>query len=259
MPIAANIYYHSPKMGNNDSLPVVLIHGAGGSNLNWPPEIRRLSAFRVFSIDLPGHGKSGQRGLQSIEAYAESILLWMEAIGLHRASFVGHSMGGAIALMLAKKHKDHVIALGLVSTGARLRVDPVILDLTATTQTFSTAIKMITTKAFSPNAEPRMVELAAKRLSETRPSVLHGDLIACSGFDFIDSIANIEMPSLVICGDQDELTPIRYSQYLSDHLPDAQLQVVSGAGHMVMMERAKTVTGILEKFLNEIPFSPGVI
>ena len=78
MPIAADLYYHAYQEG--EKLPVVLIHGAGGTHLFWPSEIRRLLGFRVFALDLPGHGKSSGRGLQSIAAYATSVLDWMAAL-----------------------------------------------------------------------------------------------------------------------------------------------------------------------------------
>ena len=188
MPIAADIYYYLSKLGGSDRLPVVLIHGAGGTHLNWPSEIRRLPNLRVYSVDLPGHGKSGQRGLQSIKDYTSSLLIWLEAIGLHRAVFIGHSMGGAIALTLARYHAEHVLGLGLVASSARLRVDPLLLENIANIQTFPTAIDMLTSAAFNPDANPRLVELAGKRFSETRPSVLQGDLIACDSFNMVESL-----------------------------------------------------------------------
>ena len=134
MPIAADIYYHLYQGGSGESPPIILIHGAGGTYLHWPAEIRRLSDYRVFAIDLPGHGKSEGRGQQTIEAYARNILSWLKAVGLHRAIFIGHSMGAAIALTLAHNHSDHVLGLGLVGAGARLRVAPVILENSANPQ-----------------------------------------------------------------------------------------------------------------------------
>lgn len=94
MPFAADIYYHVYQEG--EYLPVVLIHGAGGTHLHWPPEIRRLRGFRIYALDLPGHGKSKGRGLQTITAYAQAVYEWVGAVGLHKAFFVGHSMGAEI-------------------------------------------------------------------------------------------------------------------------------------------------------------------
>jgi pimeloyl-ACP methyl ester carboxylesterase len=257
MPIAGKMYYHRSRLGSGSCLPVVFIHGAGGTHLYWPSEVRRLPDMRIYSIDLPGHGKSGGRGLQTIEAYAEHILTWMETIGLHRAVFVGHSMGGAIALTLAIKHAEHVLGLGLLSTGARLRVNPMILENTTNSQTFPTAVTAIISKSFSSNADARLVELAQRRMIEIRPSVLHGDFIACNNFDLMDALAAIRVPTLVMCGQDDELTPLRYSQYLSDHIPGAVLQVIPNAGHMVMLEQPQKVAQIFLDFLSGIPYRPG--
>jgi pimeloyl-ACP methyl ester carboxylesterase len=257
MPVAANIYYYFSKSGGGDRLPVVLIHGAGGTHLYWPSEIRRLPDLRVFALDLPGHGKSGRRGLQTTEAYAESILTWMEAVKLHRAVFVGHSMGGAIALTLAKKHAEHVLGLGLISTGARLRVNPLIMENIANIQTFPTAVSVIISKSFSKDADSRLVKLASKRMAETRPSVLYGDFTACNHFNMLDSLTTIRTPTLIACGQNDELTPLRYSQYLNDHIPGSQLTVIPNAGHMVMLEYPRVAAQALGEFLNQISFHPG--
>jgi pimeloyl-ACP methyl ester carboxylesterase len=257
MPVAANTYYYLSKLGGGDCLPVVLIHGAGGTHLHWPSEIRRLPDLRMYAIDLPGHGKSGQRGLQTIEAYAEFILTWMEAVKLHRAFFVGHSMGGAIALTLAKKHAERVLGLGLISTGARLRTNPAIMENVTNTQTLAAAISFIISKVFSNNADSRLVELARLRMTEIRPSVLHGDFTACNTFDMMDSLSMIRTPTVVACGQNDEMTPLRYAQYLNDHIPGSQLVVIPNAGHMVMLEQPQLTAQALGNFLNEISFHPG--
>jgi len=129
MPVAANLYYYTASDNEIGKRPVVIIHGAGGTHLYWPPEIRRLSGYRVYALDLPGHGKSdASRGRQTIADYAGCVLEWLDAIGLNRAVFVGHSMGSAIALTLAIHHPQQVLGLGLVGAGARLRVHPDILE-----------------------------------------------------------------------------------------------------------------------------------
>ena len=236
---------------------MVLIHGAGGNHLHWPPEIRRLSDYPVYALDLPGHGKSSGRGLQSVEGYAQCILTWMEAVGFHQAVFVGHSMGGAIALTLAMQYVEGVLGLGLLSSGARLRVAPIILENAASPQSLPTALSAITSLAYSKNAGPRLVEQASKRMAETRPSVLHGDFIACNNFDMLNSVASIRTPTLILCGQEDQLTPLRYSQYLADQIPGAQLEIIPNAGHMVMLEAPQRVASALEDFLDNISYHPG--
>ena len=259
MPQDADIYYHYSHEGDNGSLSVILIHGAGGTHLHWPAQIRRLPGYRMYTIDLPGHGKSNGRGSQTIDDYCQSILRWMEEIQILRAVIIGHSMGGAIAITMALNYPEHVVALGLVGSGSRLRVAPVILDNASSPTTFPIAIKAIMERAFSHHTDPRLRELAAQKMETTRSSVLHGDFQACNAFDRMDSIRKIRFPTLVICGQDDQLTPVRYSQYLADQIPKAQLRIFPEAGHMVMLEKPNAVATELSAFLATLTYAPGHI
>lgn len=231
-----------------------MIHGAGGTCLYWPPEIRRLPGYRIFAPDLPGHGKSGGRGRQSIHDYTEVLLAWMEATGMHSAVFVGHSMGAAIAITLALDHPEHVLGLGLLGAGARLRVAPQILEGVASQTTYLSATAAIIQRSFSAKAPDRLMELAAQRMAETRPSVLHGDFLACDGFDEMARIGAIDRPTLIVCGAEDRMTPLRYSQLLVDSIQNSSLEIVQDAGHMVMLERPRRVAALLNDFLAGVTY-----
>ncbi len=252
MPFAADIYYHTYQEGERP--PVVLLHGAGGTHLYWPSEVRRMTGFRVYAMDLPGHGKSVSRGQQSIQAYAKAVVAWLEAAGLHGAVFVGHSMGSAIALTLALDYPEHVLGIGLVGSAAHLPVAPALLEASASTDTFPTAVEMIILWSFSRYADPRLVELAAKRMAETRPSVLHGDLLACSAFDLTSRVADVRSPTLVVSGEEDRMVPPRGARFLSDSIPGARLEMIPAAGHMVMLEKPADFTAALIRFLEGIRY-----
>lgn len=249
MPIAEGLYYHLTQGADTD-LAVVLLHGAGGMHLSWSTDIRRLPGYRVYALDLPGHGKSREvGGLQSIPAYAQRVQGWLQSVGLSRAVMVGHSMGGAIALEMARAYPEQVLGLGLIATGARLRVHPDLLAETASPTTFYNAIEKIVAWSFAVQASPRLVDLVSQRLAEVRPSVLHGDLIACDSFDASETLKQIECPALVLCGVQDRMTPLRLSQFLAGQIPLAQLMTVENAGHMVMLEQPQATAAALSAFL----------
>lgn len=233
--------------------PVVLIHGAGGTALHWPPKIRRLPGYRVYAVDLPGHGRSEGVGEQSISGYAERLVRWADEVGLARAVWVGHSMGGAIAQQLALSHPDRVVALGLVGTGARLRVHPLILEGTAKEATFPSTVETIVAWSFAPQTDQGLKTLAARRMAETRPAVLYGDFLACDRFDIRDQLSAITCPTLVICGAEDRMTPPRYAAFLAEHIPNAELVIIPEAGHMVMLERPEEVAQALLAFLERLP------
>jgi pimeloyl-ACP methyl ester carboxylesterase len=255
MPISNEIYYHIYEgSGEGQRPPVVLIHGAGCTHLYWPSELRRLPGYRVYAPDLPGHGKSGGRGQQSILAYADELLDWLTSLGLHSAVFVGHSMGSAIILSLALNHPEHVLGLVLIGGGARLRVAPVLLEGAAQPTTFQNVIETIVSWSFSPQAPAQLVELAKQNMAETRPSVLHSDLLACDAFDKSEHISEIRQPTLIICGEDDKMTPLRSSQFLSSSIANATLEIIPHAGHMVMLEQPQAVAEALARFLSSISF-----
>ncbi len=257
MPVAAGLFYFSSGTDNLLRPPAVLIHGAGGDHLFWPPQIRRLDGQRVLAPDLPGHGKSPGLAHHTVSDYADAVVEFLEAINLNSAVIVGHSMGGAIALDIAARFPRRVLGLGLMGTGAKLRVAPDLLRGTAQPPTFPAAIRQLTDLSFSPQAESRLKDLATRRLAETRPAVLHGDLLACDAFDARAQLSRIQAPVLIVCGAADRMTPPAYSTYLRQHIPLARLELVPAAGHMVMLEKPEAVAGLLDDFLDSISYRPG--
>jgi pimeloyl-ACP methyl ester carboxylesterase len=252
MPHLAEIYYSLHKGGDGKKPAVILIHGAGGTHLNWPPQLRRLPGYRVFALDLPGHGKSSSRSQQSIASYAASVIAWFEELGLDRAVFVGHSMGSAIVMQIALDYPQHISALALIGSGARLRVHPDLIQDTSSETTFYRAVDMVVSWSFSSNASQRLVELAAKRMLETRPSVLHNDFLACDSFDIMERIPEIKQPTLIMCGEDDCMTPVRFSHNLVNNTSLSRLKVIPEAGHMAMLEKPEQVAEALIDFLNQV-------
>jgi pimeloyl-ACP methyl ester carboxylesterase len=254
MPTASNIYYFAYGADQFIRPPVILIHGAGGTHLNWPAQIRRLNGQRVFALDLPGHGKSEGVGCQAIEDYTRVLLQFMKAVRLSSAVLVGHSMGSAICLDFALNHPKQVLGLGLVGSGVKLRVAPELLNLSSNPSSFMSAIKMVTQNSYSPSAAPRLKELGAQRMAEVRASVFSGDLLACDTFNVIEQVNKIKVPTIIICGEDDLMTPPNRSEYLHDHIVGSELHFIEGAGHMVMLESPDEVSGLLGKFLDRIPY-----
>jgi pimeloyl-ACP methyl ester carboxylesterase len=210
-----------------------------------------MEGEHVFALDLPGHGASGEKGERTIEGYVKRILSWMDASELTSAVLIGHSMGGAIALTTALERPERVSGLVLVGTGGRLRVNPMILELTDNAEKLNQAVEVIITWAFSEKTSANLIALAQDRMAETQPQVLHGEFSACNEFDVMDRLGELAMPVQVICGNEDQLTPIKYSRFLSESIPGARLDLVEDAGHMVMLEKPREVLAIMQRFLDE--------
>ncbi len=257
MPLSNGIYYFAHEEDNWARPAVIFLHGAGGNHLFWPPEMRHLSGQRIYALDLPSHGKSDGVGRQSISDYAESVLGFMDSLKLRKAIFVGHSMGGAIALWLGIHRPARTLGLGLIASAPRLRVSPELLENAANPATCPLAVKAITEWSFAPSVDERLKELAAKRLAEVRPSVLNGDLLACAAYDETSLLGRIKAPTLIVCGTKDKMTPLYLSQAMSERIKGSLLHTVDGAGHMVMLEQPLVVARVLNLFLNTIEYHPG--
>jgi len=249
MPALGDIYYTHSGHRVPGRPPLVLIHGEGGTHLDWPASLRRLPGEAVYALDLPGHGKSGGVGRQSAADYASAALEWLKASQLDKVVLVGHSLGGAIALSLALSAQDYVAGLVLAGTGARLKVGEELLHASRSEGTFPHAVTMLVENAFAPAAPARLTHAVRQRMLRTRPPVLHGDLLACGRFKLPGAIHSILVPTLVISGTADRALPDRYIRQLAEQIAGAVLVAVPGAGHFVMLEKAQAVTGAVHNYL----------
>jgi pimeloyl-ACP methyl ester carboxylesterase len=258
MPIAAGLYYfsHEPQDASAKRPPVILIHGAGGTCLSWPPQIRRLAGERVYALDLPGHGQSEGTGRHFVDEYAADVIAFMKELKIPAAVLVGVSMGGAIALTVAIKYPKKALGLGLLGSGAKLRVAAPLLEMAANANTFEAAVDMINANCFSAGVPQSLLELSKKQMMEIRPPVLLGDFLACNEFDAFGQLEKIDSPVLILCGAEDKMTPVKFSELLKSQIANSRLHVLENAGHMVMAEQADLVAELLKKFIDELPPRP---
>jgi pimeloyl-ACP methyl ester carboxylesterase len=206
--------------------------------------------FNLAAIDLPGHGNTPGPGRDRVEEYAA----WMEEFlraGEVKPVLLGHSMGGAIAQTLALQSPELLEGLILWGTGARLRVLPALLQNLA--QDFPAAVDLLASLAFAPAAPGPMLEDWRRLLNQNKPSVLLGDYVASDHFDVMARLAEISLPTLVVGGDQDQLTPVKYAQYLHQHIPGSQMAVIPSSGHMIHLEQPQAACAAVADFLRNLP------
>jgi pimeloyl-ACP methyl ester carboxylesterase len=223
-------------------LGVLFIHGAGGNPAVW--HFQTLHFRGGVALELPGH-PTGQ-GLTSVADYARAVEHEIDERGIREPVLVGHSMGGAIAIELAL-HKQELNGLVLVGTGARLRVSPELLAKIK--ENYEHAAKLIATWSMSTQADPILIERVASDLLRINPEVTYGDFMACDRFDRMDRVGEIGCRTLILCGADDRMTPVKYSNYLHEKISGSELVVIPGAGHGVMLEKPREFNQALERFL----------
>jgi len=219
--------------------------------MSWIRQLEGLAdVARVVAIDLPGHGQSGGDGCARIDDYVAAVRSFVETAKLGKVVLGGHSMGGAVAQAFALSDPERLHGLILVGTGARLKVLPKIFELLEAN--YPEGVAFINGRAFSLSTSRALKDAAKARTLETRPGVTIGDFRACNGFDVMDRIAALRVPTLVVAGQDDQLTPPKYAQFLARTIPGARLAMVERAGHYVHLEQPDVVNRVIREFLKTL-------
>lgn len=225
---------------------LLLLHGAGGSHLAWPAEVRQLEGTRVLALDLPGHGRSPGPGRRTVAGYATVVEAFIRLLELSSVVVAGHSLGSAIALTLAQRGEAPVKRLILLGGSARMPViEPLLGGWLAAPET---AAAGVAEQGFAL-ALPDVQEAVRRQLLATGAMTCFGDFLACDRFDFRHSLSAITQPALIIAGDQDRLTPLRFSQSLAAGLPHGRLATLEGAGHFALLEQPEPIAQLIRDFL----------
>lgn len=249
MPTAAGLYYYEHGGGGRNGNTLVLLHGEGGRLEQWPYQLRRLPGWRVLAPDLPGHGRSLGNCCSSIKNYSSVIHRWLQGLGLSKVVLVGHSMGGAIALILALENPGVASSLVLLASAPKAPANPELLDRLTLPHRFRTGVELIVARSFANGCAKYLQKDFSKQLFANRSGVLREDFLVYAAFDVRTRLKFIRTPTLVLCGSEDLMVFPENSRTLYTNLPRAQLKEIKGAGHMLMLERPREVCRAIEKFL----------
>ena len=234
---------------------VVLLHGAGFDHTAWALHSRWFAhhGYGVLAPDMPGHGRSCGAPLRSIAEMADWTAALLEAAGVARAILVGHSMGSLVVLETAARHPAKVSALGLIGTTATMNVGPDLLK--AAEANDHAAVDMVSIWGLGFDAELGgslapglwMHGGAQRVLERCPPGVLFSDLSACNAYqDALAAASKITVPTTLVLGERDMMTPSRGGKALAAALPNSRIVVLPGAGHMMMAERPDELLAALQ-------------
>jgi 3-oxoadipate enol-lactonase len=240
--------------------PLVFLHGLGWDGTLWASAARRFAdRYRVIAGDTRGHGQSDKPpGPYSIDLFAADWLGLLDELGIDRAGIIGFSQGGMIAQVLALEHPERVAALVLVSTACRS--DP------GAKEKMEERIRLARTEGPAAAARVAATAIFSKRFTDARPNVIQGFIAwrtaaqqdplleatrAAYGFDVSARLSAVQIPTLVMYGDEDALTPPPIVRYVADCLPRPELVCVAGAGHMIPIEQPEAFESHLGAFLEK--------
>ncbi len=249
-------YLHSGPTTLPDVVPAldrgrlfVLVHAAGSNAGMWRRQVEGLGReHSVVALDLPGHGRSsGIEGLATIDAYATFVARFARALGLRRFVLVGRSMGGAVGLALATRDADLLAGLVLVCSATRFPSSPERLA-TLHDVVRGRLPQQFTTETFSPSTSIDLMREAWTEQVKTDPRVRWTDLLACQAFDGRPLLGALCVPTLVVVGADDQVTPVSCGEELAAGIAGARLEVLAGAGHQAPLEQAEAFNRSVARF-----------
>lgn len=250
--------------------PLLFVHGLGGSIENWDDQFPVFSKkYRVYTIDLRGHGESEiPEKSYSLDSFTDDVVEFLKVHGVEKCYYVGLSMGGMIGQNLALNHPDLLQALVLADTASTPGLDkrP---DMEEARNLFETSAKIAEEKGRAPLADatigmmftknfidnhPDKVEKVKKRLSDG-PSMGYVRAIRnifLTDIDLLPEIGEIKIPTLVIVGRQDILTPLKASEIIHETIRASRLEIIDDCGHVSCIEKPDEFNKILMGFLHEM-------
>jgi pimeloyl-ACP methyl ester carboxylesterase len=240
----------------NPSESLLFIHGAGVSARTWVNQLRGLSHLGTpVAVDLPGRRGSDPVPNPTLDSYAETACQLLERLGNGPAYVVGHSLGGAVAQMLALRRPEHVKGLVLISTCARVPPGDATQHLLGLVPrpfrrvVFLSAIRKL---LLAPSAPDDAIGLTLDEVGACPTHTIQYDTAIGRAMDMGDVARGLRVPTLILCGARDRLTEPDLSQQLSRMIADARLQIVPAAGHMLPLEAPGIVNQAIAEFVASV-------
>jgi 3-oxoadipate enol-lactonase len=252
----SNIHYNDTGNGN----PLVLLHGFPLDSRIWRELIPPLAAHaRVITLDLPGFGKSTTTKPFTMETIADDVHQLLHDIGALPCELAGLSMGGYVALAYAKKYLADLRGLILIDTRSQADTPQgrearnAMIALANTKGSMAVAEQMFP-KMLGPNPDPKV---AAELMDIMKACPVKGIQYALDAMrdrpDSTDLLPTLALPTLIIVGESDAITPPELSRTMHQAIPGSKLSIIPSAGHMSPMEQPAAVANAIQEFLKVIP------
>jgi pimeloyl-ACP methyl ester carboxylesterase len=252
-------YFDSGK----ESQPILFIHGFPFEKSMWLPQMEQLMLnHRVISYDIRGFGKSTTNDQEpSMSLYADDLIALMDVLKINKAVVCGLSMGGYILLDAVLRYPNRFKAIILADTQctgdsaeAKEKRKKSIQQINAGgLPEFSTSFVNAIFYKETLTSNRELVKFIADTILATTPSVISGALNALAKREDRCSILDrIDVPTLIICGKEDSVTPVVKSEYMNQKIKGSVLEIIDGAGHLSNLERAEVFNKHVEDFVHSI-------
>jgi pimeloyl-ACP methyl ester carboxylesterase len=248
-----------------EGTPVVLVTGYGMDHFAWAMQAPELAQnHKVYMIDNRGVGLTDKpKGPYTIKTMADDLAGFFQAVGIEKAHLVGHSMGGMISQQFALDHPERLLSLTLMATACRipkgadlmLMLWTDILDKLGVESFVNNIIGWCFTFDFIEKQYDSLMmfrQMTIDHLKEVPllPAPFRAQCAAICSFNLADKIKNIKTPTMVLVGEGDILTPVKFSRDIAARIPGSHLNIIAG-GHAFNSEVPSAVNKALLEFIGK--------
>ncbi|HEX6536356.1 MAG TPA: alpha/beta fold hydrolase [Gemmatimonadaceae bacterium] len=243
-------------------MPVVLIHGFPHNRGLWAPQLAALSQVcRCIAPDLRGFGDSDGGAPYSMDRYADDVAALLDALGVERAVVGGLSMGGYITLAFWRRHRERVLGLILADTraaaddaaGRERRRAMIALARREGPEAVAGAMIESTLGKTTRQRHPEVVGAVHAMFAAASVSAIVGALEAMLDRpDSTPTLATIDVPTLIVVGDEDAISPRREAEAMRATIAGSRLEVIPGAGHASNVERPAAFNAVVTDFVRSL-------
>jgi 3-oxoadipate enol-lactonase len=243
------------EAGSGEATPIVFLHGVGSDKSVWRPQLRFFGpARRAVAFDYPGYGESDPAPAGTTrDDYARAVIAGMDRLGIERAHVCGLSLGGVVAIALHHADPKRCASLILADTFAAHPSGAAIYErsVAASNDLRAMAEARVDVLLGQP-ADPSVRHEVVETMARIDPAAYRIGAEAVWLADQADRAAKIAVPTLVICGSEDKVTPPELSSALADLIADARIEMIAGAGHISNLEHPERFNEVVEEFIQNL-------
>ena len=243
------------ESGSGDATPIIFLHGVGSDKSVWTPQLAHFGQERgAVAFDYPGYGESDPSPGATRDDFAAAILAAMDALDIDRAHVCGLSLGGVIAIALHAAAPNRCASLILADSFAVHPDGQAIFDRSEAASRTIGMRGLAEARAgalLGTAATPAMHAEVIATMSKIDPAAYVIGARAVWLADQIDRASAIRVPTLVLVGDEDSITPPALSEQLVNLIPGATIEVIAGAGHLANLEQPVVFSAAIDTFLKD--------
>lgn len=236
-------------------MPIVFLHGVGSDKSVWRPQLTHFgNERRSLAFDYPGYGDSDPApDGTNRDDYAAAILSAMRGLGIERAHIGGLSLGGVVAIAMYAVAPERCASLILADTFAVHPQGRAIYERSlAGSRDLRAMAEARVDALLAQPADSEVRREVVETMSRIDPAAYRTGAEAVWLADQRDRAQAIDVPALILCGDQDLITPVDLSKELVDLIPDTRMQVIAGAGHLTNLEKPREFNRMVEEFIRQV-------